>query len=35
MKAAEQLIAIALSKAIILFNLQDPSNPVELTFQTV
>uniref|UniRef100_H3HC99 Anaphase-promoting complex subunit 4 WD40 domain-containing protein n=1 Tax=Phytophthora ramorum TaxID=164328 RepID=H3HC99_PHYRM len=34
MKAAEQLIAIALSKAIILFNLQDPSNPVELTFQT-
>ncbi|KAF1775491.1 WD40-repeat-containing domain [Phytophthora cactorum] len=34
MKAAEQLIAIALSKAIILFNLQDPANPVELTFQT-
>ncbi|ETM43841.1 hypothetical protein L914_10843 [Phytophthora nicotianae] len=34
MKAAEQLTAIALSKAIILFNLQDPANPVELTFQT-
>ncbi|KAG7395718.1 WD repeat-containing protein 19 [Phytophthora boehmeriae] len=34
MKAAEQLIAIALSRAIILFNLKDPANPVELTFQS-
>ncbi|RLN52430.1 hypothetical protein BBJ29_007206 [Phytophthora kernoviae] len=34
MKAAEQLIAIALSRAVILFNLKDPANPVELTFQS-
>lgn len=33
MKVAKQLIAIALSKAIILLDLQDPANPVELTFQ--
>ncbi|TMW60429.1 hypothetical protein Poli38472_000471 [Pythium oligandrum] len=32
-KAAEQLIAISISRSIILFNLQDPANPVELTFQ--
>lgn len=35
MKAAEQLIAINIVKSIILLNLQDPGNPIELTFQTV
>ncbi|KAL7680186.1 putative WD repeat-containing protein 19/dyf-2 [Plasmopara halstedii] len=33
MKVAEQLIAIALPRAIILLSLQDSANPVELTFQ--
>lgn len=35
MKAAEQLIAISIVKSIILLNLQDPGNPIELTFQGV
>lgn len=35
MKAAEQLIAINIVKSIILLNLQDPGNPIELTFQGV
>ncbi|DAZ95514.1 TPA: LOW QUALITY PROTEIN: hypothetical protein N0F65_001853, partial [Lagenidium giganteum] len=33
LKAAEQLVAISISRSIILFNLQDPANPIELTFQ--
>lgn len=35
MKVAEQLIAISIVKSIILLNLQDPGNPIELTFQAV
>ena len=35
MKAAETLVAISITKSIILFNLQDPTNPIELTFQAV
>lgn len=34
-RAAEQLIAISITRSIILLNLQDPGNPIELTFQTV
>jgi WD repeat-containing protein 19 len=34
-KAAEQLVAISITRSIILFNLQDPGNPIELTFQAV
>lgn len=34
-RAAEQLIAISITKSIILINLQDPGNPIELTFQAV
>lgn len=35
LQAAEQLVAINLSRALILLNLQDTTNPVELTFQAV
>lgn len=35
LQSAEQLVAINLTRALILFNLQDPSNPIELTFQNV
>ncbi|KAJ0402088.1 hypothetical protein ATCC90586_000273 [Pythium insidiosum] len=33
MKAAQQSVAISVTRSIILFSLQDPANPIELTFQ--
>ncbi|GLE04386.1 hypothetical protein PINS_up015725 [Pythium insidiosum] len=35
MKAAQQSVAISVTRSIILFSLQDPANPIELTFQAV